>query len=301
MSGVPMGVRRLHVLELPDAFHRAGSDAAGVACALDRGEHDAVVVVGATGAAARAERLGLSRVNAVCPMGRGVPWRLAPVSRGVRRVWRERGPFAQVVAWTSGALAACEAAGLSPVDRSGLATLEGASTRAASMLWGQGRAAHEQSRQALRAKLGLSMDEPAVCLLAERPDELDLAEFAYLAGLLEKAGVCVAGFADRCGVGRDRARSLVRRVPLRMRWSMLEEPVVSLMPAFDAACVLPPPARSGVVSPVARGFLAGLAREVGVRVVMGPEAGAIEPASSFDRVAIARRLVEVLPGEGAVR
>jgi len=287
------------VVELPDAVHRAGSDAAGIACALDLGAGDGVVVVGASGVRERAGSLGLSRVSTVCPLGGGVPWRLAPVTRAVRHAWRERGPFAMAVAWTPGALSACEAAGLSPADRTGLGMLEGAAPRAAAMLWGRERTG--DVRRACRERLGLGPDEPAVCLLAERPDELDLAEFAYLTGLLEKAGVRVAGFADRGGVGLDRARRLVRRVPLRMRWSMREEPVVSMMPGFDAACLLPPPARSGLPSASARRFLADLARGVGVRVVMGPEAGAIDAATSFDRVAIARRLLEVVCGEGAAR
>lgn len=222
--------RVVHVLDPDDG--RRGAAARGappIACmacaeaiaATPECEH-AVVCLDTGGG--RVEFTGSTRTTTVAaPLGR--PW-LA--WRAMRRVLRSLGGYEVLQPWSNAARSACRAAGARPA---------GPPVRAMPSIGaGTGR-----TRESIRAEAGLTGDDtPVVALLAEPAFLADARRFVYMIGLLDVAGIPVAGLVGPGTAHLSRARRFHVEAAVKWRLLLAPEPVAALAHACDLMVLVPP-------------------------------------------------------------
>lgn len=261
--------RVLHVVEAtpctPAARVRGGaaSDQPALACAgaihALPGDLHRVIVLGPPGAAAHAASLGLRvDVDLSPPLGQpALAW------RGLRRAVRGLGPFDVFQPWSDGAVRACGWAGL---PRRVIAGPPIGVSPAVSVTSGR-------SRAEIRASLGVGDAMPVVGLLADPAWLADARRFVYMIGLLDVAGIPVAGVVDPRTSHLARARRFHAEAAVSWRLLLPDAPLASVLHACDLAVVVPP-APHRELSPCDRAWARwsiARAHALGVPVIAGVE------------------------------
>lgn len=216
-------------------FGRRGASDAGVLACVETilatpGEAHAPIVLGTAEAGAHAESLGL-RVHATVstPLGHA-----GLAARALRRVLRELGGADVLQPWSERARSACRLAAVG----------EGAVAPVPEGLWPVSDRVVGEPRAAARARLGAADDMPMVALLADPPRHADARRFVYMVGLLDVAGIPVAGLIDRRAAHVTRARRFHADAGVGWRMLLPAEPTTGLLHACDLAVIVPPAVRA---------------------------------------------------------
>ena len=234
-----MGLGVVHVIDpLGGGMLGAGAaaDIAVLACAeaiRARGaDAHAVIVIGTRAAARHAERLGL-RVDALAPavLGHG-----GLAARGLRRVVRELGGADVLQPWSERSRTACRLAALGG----------GAVAPVPTGLWPSLSEPVGSERGAARARLGVHDDTPIVALLADPLRHADARRFVYMIGLLDVAGIPVAGLIDRRAGHVARARRFHTEAGVGWRLLVPSEPTGRLVHGCELAVVVSPEVRASL-------------------------------------------------------
>lgn len=212
----------------------AAADVAVLACAAaihaTPEDAHAVVVIGGADAAEHARALGLGIHAAVAPpLGHA-----GLAARTLRRAVRALGGADVLQPWSDRARTACRLAVLgqgavAPVPSSLLPPLDQAVGPA---------------RHTARETLGVPDDVPMVALLADPWRHADARRFVYMVGLLDVAGIPVAGLIDRRAAHVSRARRFHAEAGVRWRMLLPGEPTARLLHACDLAVIVPPGVRA---------------------------------------------------------
>jgi hypothetical protein len=212
----------------------AAADIALLACAeAIRSTPDqahAVVVLGGEEAVDHARSLGLT-VHAAAPAPLG---HAGLGAWALRRVVRAIGGTDLLQPWSERARTACRLAGAG----------EGAVAPVPTALWPSVRRSVGPDRDAARAQLGVPDDVPMVALLADPCRHADARRFVYMVGLLDVAGIPVAGLIDRRAAHVSRARRFHADAGVRWRMLLPAEPTARLLHACDLAVIVPPTVRT---------------------------------------------------------
>lgn len=216
----------------------AAADIAVLACAeaIRVRPRDAHIVVslGTHAAARHAEQLGL-RVHAVAPAVLG---HAGLACRELRRVVIDLGGADVLQPWSERARTACRLAA------SGNGPIAAVPTEA----WPSIDGVIGSERDAVRASLGVSDDIPMVALLADPTRHAEARRFVYMIGLLDVAGIPVAGLVDRRSSHVSRARRFHAEAGVQWRMLLPEEPTERLLHACDVGVVVPPSVHSALRS-----------------------------------------------------
>lgn len=217
----------------------AAADVAVLACAeairARPGDAHAVVVLGAPCAAEHAGRLGLD-AHAVVPALFG---HAGLAGRELRRVVRTLGGADVLQPWSERARTACRLATLGagavgPVPSGTFPSLD-------ARLGGD--------RAATREALGVGDGTPMVALLADPVRHADARRFVYMVGLLDVAGIPIAGLIDRRAAHVSRARRFHAEAGVGWRMLLPQEPTAALLHACDLAVVVTPEVRAELSGP----------------------------------------------------
>lgn len=235
--------RIVHVIDVAEpSARRPGSPFVAIeACAeavaaLPEFQHR-LAVVGTAAGATWAARVGLEpSAVASAPLGSPVlAW------RALRAVVGAVGDDAVVQPWSDFAWSACRAAGYRPHPVP------------AGLLPSVGRLACGD-REPLRTRLGVPRDTPLVALLADPGWHADARRFVFMIGLLDVAGLPVAGLVGTATAHVARARRFHHEAAVGWRMPRPMQPATMLLRACDAAVVVPPqPHRE--LTPTARGWV----------------------------------------------
>ncbi|MCC7388232.1 MAG: hypothetical protein IT431_05645 [Phycisphaerales bacterium] len=212
----------------------AAADIAILACAeairSTPEDAHAVVVLGGGDAVHHARALGLPvHAHAPAPFGHA-----GLGARALRRVARALGGTDLLQPWSERARTACRLAGAG----------EGAVAPVPSALWPGPRRPVGPDRHSVRAQLGVPDHIPMVALLADPCRHADARRFVYMVGLLDVAGIPVAGLIDRRAAHVSRARRFHADAGVRWRMLLPAEPTARLLHACDLAVIVPPTVRA---------------------------------------------------------
>jgi hypothetical protein len=148
--------------------------------------------------------------------------------RGLRRSVSWLGAERVIVQpWSDGCYAACRAARVRPLAPP---------VALSPSLAGE----PDETRAGARSRLGIDEETPVVALLAEPSFHADARRFVYMIGLLDVAGIAVAGLVGSGTAHLARARRFHREAAVTWRLLLAEEPAVSLVHACDLVALVPP-------------------------------------------------------------
>ncbi len=210
----------------------AASDNAVLACAeairVRPGDAHIVVLLGTRAASQHAERLGLC-VHVVVPAILG---HAGLACRELRRVVIDLGGAAVLQPWSERARTACRlaAGGNGPI------------AQVPNEAWPSLGSVIGDNRDAVRASLGVPDGVPMVALLADPARLAEARRFVYMIGLLDVAGIPVAGLVDRRSSHVSRARRFHAEEGVDWRMLLPEEPTARLVHACDVGVIVPPSA-----------------------------------------------------------
>lgn len=212
----------------------AAADVAVLACAeairARPGDAHAVIALGTDADAEHAGRLGLA-AHAVVPTLLG---HAGLASRELRRAVRTLGGADVLQPWSERARTACR---LATIGGGAVAPVPNSTMPSLTARLGDGR-------DATRAALGVADGVPMVALLADPVRHADARRFVYMVGLLDVAGIPVAGLIDRRAAHVSRARRFHAEAGVGWRMMLPQDPTASLLHACDLAVVVPPDVRA---------------------------------------------------------
>ncbi|MBK7406054.1 MAG: hypothetical protein IPJ41_15945 [Phycisphaerales bacterium] len=196
---------------------------AGSLAAAGGGGH-AVLLLGDSDAARHAATLGLwADAWYSPPLGEPMlAW------RAVLRTLRSLGPFDAIQPWTEGAWRVCRRVS----SRLTGGVPDGEPDCRPTMLG--------EAREAIREALGVGEAVPLVGLLADPPWLADARRFVYMIGLLDVAGIPIAGVADPRTAHLARSRRFHAEAGVSWRLLTPAAPLTAMLHACDLAVLVPP-------------------------------------------------------------
>lgn len=259
----PLGAKRprvLHVVQpwsppldfLPGCTRADQCDASVLAAieamSVPGVEHSVLLLAGSQGAQ-RAKALGLRQFDRLAP-AMGKP---SLAARLFARYADERGPFDLVHLWgehlariepwhpsiRAVALTNLEQGSLHLLSALGTRTTQAEGTLPPLSLSLRTRSSRLNARPRLREQFDLRDDDIALALIADPPTDASTARFTFLASLLSVSGLRVVAIVNSHGreVARglaDRRRKLLGRDPI-----IVDDPMLSFLPACDVAVFAP--------------------------------------------------------------
>lgn len=206
------------------------ADIAVLACreaiAARPGDAHAVLILGGGDARSHARSLGLhSHASVGSPLAHAGLAALA-----LRRAVRQLGGAEVLQPWSERARLACRLA----------AGGAGAVAQVPIGVWPSFAQEPPGRRDRLRAGLRAPESLPLVALLADPARHADARRFVYLVGLLDVAGIPVAGVIDRRAAHVARARRFHAEAGVGWRMVLPDRPTARLLPACDIAVIVPP-------------------------------------------------------------